>query len=92
MKQDEAEIVAIMALEWIAGNDDLFMNFLNITGESAEGIRHRLAEPEFLAAVMDHLLSSDEAVQSFCAENRITPETPMEARRALPGGDAPEWT
>ena len=88
----EAETIALKAVEWMAADGMVFERFLNETGESAEGVRRRLGDAEFLASALDHLLMSDDAVMSFCSGYDLPFEAPAAARRALPGGDAPAWT
>ena len=88
----EAETIALKAVEWMAADGMVFERFLNETGESAEGVRRRLGDAEFLASALDHLLMSDDAVMSFCSGCDLPFEAPAAARRALPGGDAPAWT
>ncbi len=92
MTQAEAEVIALKAIEWMATDGTLFAGFLNITGETAEGIRQRLHDAELLAAAMDHLLSSDDTVVGFCNASNLPLELPSAVRRALPGGEVPEWT
>ena len=57
MRQEQAETVAVQALGWLAGNDDLLPVFLGATGSSAEDLRAQAAEPGFLLSVLDFLLS-----------------------------------
>ena len=92
MQAGDAEIMAIKAVGWMAENQPALDRFLAETGEDGGSIGERLPDPEFLAAIIDHLLSSDESVREFCAAHQIPPEAPMRARTLLPGGDAPNWT
>ena len=92
MQAGEAEIIAIKAIGWMAENEPVLDRFLAETGEDFGGIRDRLPDPEFLAAIIDHLLSSDESVREFCSAHRIPLDAPMQARMLLPGGEVPNWT
>ena len=76
----------------MAAEGMIFERFLNESGETAEGVRRRLGDAEFLASALDHLLMSDDAVMSFCSGCDLSFELPAAARRALPGGDVPAWT
>ena len=45
---DAAETLALRALAWLIGDHDLLAVFLGATGASADDVRTRAAEPEFL--------------------------------------------
>ena len=92
MKSEAAQHIAIQALQWIASDSELCGQFLGHCGASAEDLRTRAAEPEFLGFVLDFLLLDDSFVLAFSERAGIPPETPMRARAALPGGDLPNWT
>lgn len=92
MNRESAENLGIQVLGWLASNDDLLTQFLGMSGISVSDLRVRAQEPEFLGFVLDFLLSDDAAIIAFCEDNRISTETPMLARAALPGGDVPNWT
>ncbi|MCY3878351.1 MAG: DUF3572 domain-containing protein [Rhodobacteraceae bacterium] len=92
MQKRQGEIIAIRSLEWLARDEDLMRGFLTATGTDLAEVSERAESPEFLAAVLDYLLSSDRNVTSFCEECGIPPEAPMAARQLLPGGDSPHWT
>ncbi len=92
MNRDSAERLGIQALVWLAGNDEFLQRFLDAGGVSATDLRQRAQEPEFLGFVLDFLLGDDAMVLAFCDDSNLPPETPMQARAALPGGDLPNWT
>ncbi len=85
MKQDEAGIVALEALAWIAGEDDLLQRFIQVAGISPDGLRQSAANPDTQAGVLDFVLSDESLVLGFCEARGYAPETPARARRALPG-------
>jgi Protein of unknown function (DUF3572) len=91
-KQETAETLALQALTWLAGNDDLFPVFLGATGASATDIAASAARPEFLGAVLDFLLMDDAWVIGFCDDLGIPYDLPAQARMALPGGEQINWT
>lgn len=87
-----AEIIALRALSWLVGNDDLRGVFMGATGVSEEDLRTRAHDLEFLASVLDFLMMDDAWITGFCdAEGLACPEVPA-ARTALPGGELPHWT
>ena len=92
MQLDAASVIALQALAWLAGDADRLGQFMAVSGADQADLRARAAEPEFLAAVLDHLLSEDRWVLDFCADHGLPPGGLLAARGALPGGDAPHWT
>lgn len=92
MTPDAAEKVAVTALVWIAERDELASSFLGASGASAGDLRERATDPEFLGFVLDFLLGDEDALLTFCDDAVMSPDTPMRARVALPGGDLPNWT
>lgn len=92
MARDQAELLAIQALGWIAAQPEVAGHFLAATGGSAEDLRERAADPEFQGFVLDYLLMDEDALLAFCTDSGLSPDRPMRARAALPGGDLPNWT
>lgn len=92
LSQDSAELLAIEALSWLVGNDDLLPVFLGASGASEHDLRQRAKDPDFLASVLDFLLMDDAWIAEFCASADYNPEFPMRARAALPGGAQVNWT
>lgn len=92
MQPEVAQVLAIQALGWIAGNDELFPLFLSATGAGMVELRARAADPEFLAAVLDFLLQDDRWVVAFCDAEGHPYTAPQSARAALPGGAVMNWT
>lgn len=92
MKQEAAETLALRALGWLAGNDELFAVFLGSTGASAGSLAEAAGQPEFLAAVLDFLLMDDAWVVAFCESEGLAYALPQQARAALPGGQVEHWT
>lgn len=92
MTPEAAETVAVQALVWIAERDELASSFLGASGASADELRDRAGDPEFLGFVLDFLLGDEDALLNFCEDIAVKPDTPMRARAALPGGDLPNWT
>ncbi len=92
MRQENAETIAIRAVAWLAGNDELLPVFLGSTGASESDLRARLAEPEFLGSVLDFLMMNDGWVVGFCDSSELPYEEIMRARQSLPGGADLSWT
>ena len=92
LTQQTAEILAIEALSWLVGNDELLPVFLGSTGASEADLRQRSKDSEFLASVLDFLLMDDAWVEAFCQSADYKPDYPLRARAALPGGADVSWT
>ncbi len=91
MRQESAETVALQALGWLAGNDELFPTFLGTTGADGSDVAARAAEPAFLASVLDFLLMDDDWIIAFCDAAGLPYTTPRNARAVMPGGEA-SWS
>ena len=92
MSQDSAETVALEALGWLAGHDELLPVFLGASGTSQDDLRARAADPEFLGAVLDFVAMDDAWVTAFCDAQGLGYDVPMRARAVLPGGAEMSWT
>jgi len=92
MNQEQAETVAIQALGWLAGEEDLLGVFLGATGADINELKQMAGNPEFLGSVLDFILMDDSHVLGFCAASGLPNEVPMQARQSLPGGDVVNWT
>ena len=92
MQQEQAEIIALNALAYLAGQEEAMTRFAALSGVALADIQARADDPEMLAGVLDFLLSDDALVTEFCQTHDLSPELPQTARQALPGGDIPNWT
>ena len=92
MQQEIAETIALQALGWLAGNDELLPVFLGATGSSSDDLRDRAHDPEFLGSLLDFLTMNDDWVVEFCDAHSLGYDQPMLARQSLPGGQQVNWT
>lgn len=92
MRQEVAETLALRALGWVAGQDDLLARFLDQSGAGPSDLAANAADPRFLGAVLDFLLTEDALVTGFCDAFGLPYGDPMQARAILPGGQTPHWT
>jgi hypothetical protein len=90
--QEFAETLALRALAWLVGNEEILPLFLGATGSSAADLRARAADPDFLLSVLDFLLMDDAWVTAFCDAAGYGYGDPGAARQALPGGAETHWT
>jgi hypothetical protein len=91
-KQENAETIALQALGWLVGNEDLLPVFLNATGASVNELAKNAKQPAFLGSVLDFLVMDDAWVIGFCDSVNLPYTAPMQARAALPGGEQMNWT
>lgn len=91
MKIDLAETLAIQALSWLASDEEILGQFLNVTGAAPGDLRTRAVEPEFLGFVLDFIMKDDATILGFCNSSGTSTDAVQHARIAL-GGGLPNWT
>ncbi|MDX5411796.1 MAG: DUF3572 domain-containing protein [Rhodobacterales bacterium] len=91
-EQEQAETVAIQALGWMAGNDEVLGQFMGASGASIDDLRAGAGDPAFLGALLDFLMLEDAWIIAFCDAAGLPYDAPMRARAALPGGAQMHWT
>jgi hypothetical protein len=92
MSPEQAETIALQALGWLIGNDDLRDTFMGATGTSVDDLRNRAGEPTFQASVLSFLTMDDEWVVAFCDAHNLKYDQPLMAQYALPGAQMVHWT
>lgn len=92
ISQDGAEQLAIKAIVWLAGNDELLPVFMGSTGADESAFREGVSKPEFQTSVLDFIMMDDAWVIAFCNNEGIPYDRLMQARAALPGGQSVHWT
>ena len=92
LSQSGAEQIALEAIVWLAGNDELLSVFMGSTGADEAAFRDGLGNTEFQASVLDFLMMDDAWVIAFCDTKGIPYDRLMQARAALPGGQQVHWT
>jgi hypothetical protein len=86
--REVAEIVAIQALSFVAGDAERLGLFLSETGIGPETLRSAATDPQFLVSVLDFVMRDDATVQAFASSSQHHPTTIAAAREAL--GDS-KW-
>ena len=86
MKENDASIIALQALAFIAEDTEVASKFLAEAGMDTQDIKKRMHEPEVQGGVLDMILSDDRLILGFCSAHDYTPAVLIEARKALPGG------
>jgi hypothetical protein len=82
---DDASVVGLQALTFIATDSDRLQRFMSLTGLGPDDLRAGAQEPAFLVGVLDHLLADESLLLTFCEETGLPPEAPGRARMALDG-------
>lgn len=86
---DSAGALAARALGFLASEPDRLGRFLAMSGLDPSNIRAATADPGFLPAVLDHVLSDETLLLAFAQAEHVPPEQAAEARLIL-GGPPPE--
>ena len=83
--REVAEIVAVQALGFIAGEPERLGAFLSESGIGPETLRAAAGDPQFLGSVLDFILRDDATVTAFSKSSELHPTTIAAARQALQG-------
>ena len=86
--REVAEIVAIQALSFIAGDPERLGLFLAESGIGPETLRTAAADPRFLASVLDFIMRDDATVKAFASVSQLHPTNIAAAHQAL---NDPQW-
>jgi Protein of unknown function (DUF3572) len=86
--REVAEIVAIQALSFIAGEPERLGLFLAESGIGPETLRTAATDPQFLASVLDFVMRDDATVKAFAAVSQLHPTNIAAAHQAL---NDPQW-
>ena len=92
MTPENAQIIAIQALGWIAADEDLVTIFMGSTGCSVESLKAGLDDPVLLLSVLDFILMDDQWVIDFCKVAKLDPLQLKSVRGFFPGGNETHWT
>jgi hypothetical protein len=85
--RENAEVLAIRALGFVAADPELLPRFLAISGIEAGAIRQAAREPGFLAGVLHFIVAHEPTLMRFADESGTPPQQVSAALRALPFGD-----
>jgi hypothetical protein len=86
--REVAEIVAVQALSFIAGDAGRLGLFLAETGIGPETLRTAASDPHFLLHVLDFVLRDDATVKAFAAASQLHPTNIAAAHQAM---SDPTW-
>ena len=83
--RENAEILALEGLGWLAGQEEGLRRFLDQAGIDAAGLRDAAERPETGLAVLDFLLSNEDLLVGFCESAAVEPRQLHMARHRLDG-------
>jgi hypothetical protein len=83
-----AEIVAVQALSFVAGDPERLGRFLAESGIGPETLRSAAADPRFLASVLDFVMRDDATVKAFAEASELHPTNVAAAHQVL---NDPAW-
>jgi hypothetical protein len=81
--REVAEIVAVQALSFIAGDAGRLGLFLAETGIGPETLRSAATDPHFLVNVLEFVLRDDATVKAFATALHLDPTNIAAAHQAL---------
>jgi hypothetical protein len=85
LSREEAEVIALKALAFLANDPARLERFLALSGVSLLRIRGAAANPQFLAGLLNHLLEDESLLLTFTAEQEFDPRLPAIAADLLSG-------
>lgn len=83
MTPEKAEILALEALGWLAGEEDGLSRFLTQSGIDSDALRAGAGSSEMGVAVLEFLLGHEELLLRFCESTNLDSKTIHAALRAL---------
>ena len=84
---EEAAVIALRAMAWLARDEERFSRFCRLTGIDAASLREAAADSGAQMAVLDHLLGDESLLLVFTSDEGLPPEAPRLARMRLGAED-----
>lgn len=91
MTQDQAQILAIRVLEWLAAQPEEMGVFLGQAGLAPTDLAARAGDPDFLGGVLSFLRAEDQRVLAASSDLALPPED-LAWAAAILNGEVPHWT
>ena len=82
---EAARGLAVQALEYLAREPEQLGRFLALSGLDPTTIRAAARQPEFLAGVLEYVMSDERLIMAFTASVEIPPERVAQGRAVLLG-------
>lgn len=87
MTYEQAEILGLKALAYMAAREEIMAAYLRLTGITAGHFRESATTPATLGSILDYFLQNEKRLVIFCQEEDIVPKQIATARQFLPGGE-----
>lgn len=87
MNNEQAQILSLTALSYMAQHEDILIAYLRLSGISPEELRNSAADPTILGSILDYFLQNEQRLIAFCEAENIAPNQIVRARKLLPGGE-----
>ena len=87
MSHKDAEEIALRLLTYMASEPDHLSRFMALSGMGPDDIRANAGSSSFQVAMLDHLMSDETLLLTFCGNENINPELIAPARHLLSGDD-----
>jgi Protein of unknown function (DUF3572) len=91
MLSETAFSYAHSAVSFILADDPLRERFLALSGLAPDELHGRIEDTDFLASVLEFLISHDPDLIAFAQAHNFKPENVVAAWRQLGGGVGQEW-
>ena len=92
MNEEQAKIVALQALTYLVGDENVLQRFMALSGVELSDLRSRADDPGMLTGVLDFFLGFEPQLLEMCEVTGLPVEAPAQARRCLFGGRHEEWS
>lgn len=84
-RTEQAEILAISALSWLAADPERLERFVAVSGLDLGDLRRAAAEPGFAAGVLDYICSDEQTLLALAEHAKLPPEQIAGAQMLLSG-------
>ncbi len=83
LTKQQAEMIGIAGLSYLAADPERIGRFLAVTGLGPENVRAAARDPSFLPALLDYLLANETELVAFASEMNLDPGRVQAARDVL---------
>ena len=92
MNEEQAKTIALQALSYLLGDEDVLQRFMDLSGVDPSDLRARPDDPAMLAGALDFFLGFEPQLLQMCEAMDLSADLPAQARRCLHGGQFEEWS
>jgi hypothetical protein len=78
-----AEDIAVKALTFLAEDEERLGHFMAVAGLGVDTLRIAATSPDFLAGILDYIVSDEGLIVSFSDRAALRPEQVMAAKHVL---------